>query len=147
MSDGGGIKTGVGQFAADTGEAIVEPVKDAFGEAIEQGVQAIIPGPQQAPQDPQAAQKFQQEQAQKQEENQAKRQWAEAIIARYRKTDDEQAAVRMKQKQEDNMKQQEEQQEKQEKGFELQKQEQKSADLTAIQQAARRTEIKGGLGG
>lgn len=147
MSDGGGVKIGTLQIAQDVGEALVEPVKDQVGEAIEQGAQAVISGPKQAPPNPQAKQRLEQEQAKKQEDNQKKIQWAEATIARYQKIDEEQAAVRMKKKQEEQSKLQEEHQEKQVKQFELQKQEQKSADMTAVQQAARRTEIKGGVGG
>lgn len=147
MSDGGGVKAVIGQFARDSGEALVEPVKDEVGEAIEQGAQAVIAGSKPVSQDPVAQQKFQEEQAKKQEENQKNMQWAETTIARYQKIDEEQAQERMKKKQEEQMKQQETQQEEQTKQFELQKQEQKSVDLTALQRKARGTEIKGGVGG
>ncbi len=147
MSDDGGIKAGIGQIAQDVGEAVAEPVKDQVGEAIEQAAQTVIPGPKQVPPDPQATISFQQEQSKKQAENQKKMQWAQATIARYQKIDEEQAAVRMKKKQEEQSRLQEEHQEKQVKQFELQKQEQKSADLTAVQREARKTEIKGGVGG
>lgn len=147
MSDGGGIKTGALQFAADVGETLIEPVKDQVGEAIEQGVQSVVSGPQQIPQNPQDIQKQQSDQANKQAENAKKLQWAQATIARYQKIDEEQAQVRMKKKQEEVAKQQEAQQEEQTEQFELQQQEQKSADLTAIQRKARGIEIKGGVGG
>lgn len=146
MSDGGGIKGAIRQLTQatqDSGEAI----KDEVGEAIEQGAQAVITSPKPQPQDPQALQRQQEEQAKRDEEDQKKKQWAEATVVRYQKIEEEQAAVRMKKKQEEQAKQQEEQQEQQEEQFELQKQNQKSADMTAIQQAARRTEIKGGVGG
>lgn len=147
MSDGGGIKANIGQFAADVGEALVDPVKDSVGEAIEQGVQAVVPTQKPIPQDPQEAQKQQQDQAKKQEENAKNLQWANQTIARYEKIEEEIAQIRMKKKQEEQQKQQEEQQEKQVKGFELQQQNQKSADLTALQNAKARTETKGGVGG
>lgn len=142
-----GIKAGIGQFAQDVGEALVEPVKDQVGEALEQGTQAVVSSSQQTPQTPQDAQKQQADQAKKQEENTKKLQWAQATIARYQKIEEEIAQIRMKKKQADQAKKQEEQQIKQEKGFELQQQAQKSADLTALQRAKARTEIKGGVGG
>lgn len=146
MNDGGGIKGAIGQMvkvAQDSGEA----VKDEVGEALEQGAQAVISGPKPQPQDPQAQQKAQEEQAKRDIENKEKKDWAEATVERYKKIEEEQVAVRMKKKQEEQVKVQEEQQEKQEEQFEMQKHNQKSADMTAIQQAARRTEIKGGVGG
>lgn len=147
MSDGGGIKQALGQIAQDTGEALAEPLKDEVGEALEQGAQAVISGPKPQPQDPAAQQKAQEEQIKRDEENQKTKQWAEATVARYQKIEEEQATVRMKKKQEEQAKQQEEQEEEQKEQFELQKQNQKSADITAIQKAARKAEIKGGVGG
>lgn len=146
MSDGGGIKRIMGQMvqaARDSGEAI----KDEVGEAIEQGAQAVVSGPKPQPQDPLAQQKAQEEQAKRDEENIKKRQWAEAIIVRETKIEEEMAQVRMKKKQEEQTKQQEEQQERQEEQFEMQKHNQKSADMTALQRAARTRETKGGVGG
>lgn len=146
MSDGGGIKGIMGQMtqvAQDSGEAI----KDEVGEALEQGAQAVISGPKPQPQDPLAQQKAQEEQAKRDEENLKNKQWAEFIVARETKIEEEQAAVRMKKKQEEQVKLQEEQQEKQKEQFELQKHNQKSADMTAIQRAARTREMKGGVGG
>ncbi|MFA5933497.1 MAG: hypothetical protein WCV81_04440 [Microgenomates group bacterium] len=147
MSDGQGIKQQIGQFAQDVGEAIVEPVKDSVGEAIEQGVQAVISTPKPVSQDPGALRQQQQEQAKKQEENSAKLQWAQATIARYQKIEEEQAAIRLKKKQEEQAKQQEEQVEKQEEMQDLQAKNQKSEDLVALQRAKARTETKGGVGG
>lgn len=146
MSDGG-IKQALGQIAQDTGEAIADPLRDEVGQALEQGAQAVISGPKPQPHDPQALQKMQEEQAKRDEENFKKKQWAEFVVARETKIEEGQVAVRMKKKQEEQAKQQEEQQEKQEEQFEMQKHNQKSADMTAIQQAARKTEIKGGVGG
>lgn len=146
MSDDGGIKGIMGQMAKvaqDSGEAI----KDEVGEAIEQGAQAVISGPKPQPQDPLAQQKMQEEQSQRDEENQKKRQWAEFVVARETKIEEEQAAVRMKKKQEEQMKQQEEQQENQQEQVDLQEKNQKSADMIAVQRAARTRETKGGVGG
>jgi hypothetical protein len=147
MSDGGGIKGAIGQIAQDTGEALTDTVKDAVGEAIEEGTQSVISGPKVQPQDPQAAALKQQEQVKRDEENQKKKQWAEGVVARYQKIEEEQAQVRMQKNQEEQKKEQETEQEKQEEMIDLQQKNQKSEDMTAIQQAARKTETKGGVGG
>lgn len=147
MSDDKGIAAGIGQFAQDVGEALVEPVKDQVGEAIEQGVQAVAPPKQQpSPQTPQQLREQQAEQVKKREEEKKRLDWAQATIARYQKIEEEQAAVRAKKKQEEQVKQQEEEVEKQELGFELQQKEQKSQDI-ALQQAKTKTEVRGGVGG
>lgn len=141
-----GIKQALGQIAQDTGEAIVDPLKDEVGQALEQAA-PIITGPKVLPQDPQALVHQKEEQRKRDEENKKKKQWAEAIVERYKKIEEEQAAVRMKQKQAEEKKKQEENQEEQKKMSELKEQQQKSADLTVLEQAARKTEIKGGVGG
>jgi len=140
MSDNSGIKAGIGQFAQDVGEALVEPVKDQVGEAIEEGVQAVTSTPKLSPQDPQVLQQ-QAEQAKKQEEDAKKLQAVQQQIAGYEKIEEEIVAIRMKKKQDEEAKKQEEQVEKQEKGFELQKQQQKSVDI-ATERAERSTENK-----
>ncbi|MFH0937565.1 MAG: hypothetical protein V1808_04740 [Candidatus Daviesbacteria bacterium] len=135
MSDG--IKGAV----ADVNEAVVKPVVDEVGKAIEEGVQSVVSGPPKAsPQDPATQQT-------KQAEETKKKAWATHVIDWYKKIDEEQAKVRQAKQQELTQKQQEEQQKKEVKQFESLQQEKKKEQLTAVQLAARATEIKRGVGG
>ncbi|MDD2823435.1 MAG: hypothetical protein PHQ59_05145 [Candidatus Daviesbacteria bacterium] len=147
MSDGQGIKAGIGQFAQDVGEALVEPVKDQVGQAIEEGVTAVASTPKPPPQDPQVLRQQQADQVKRQQEDAAKLQEAQQTIARYEKIEEEIAQVRLQKKQEEETKEQEEQVEKQEEMQDLQEKNQKSADITALERAERKTESKSGVGG
>lgn len=136
MSDG--FKSAVGQIGADMQEAVIKPVSDEVGKSIEQGVQSVVSGP--PPVDPVSQQK-------KQEENQKKLAWAQKVIGWYKHMDDSQKKVRQEQQQKTQFEEQKEQQDKQVKQYKAVEKQQKGQQLTSVQQAARKTEIRGGVGG
>ena len=135
MNDG--IKTGISQTVADIKEAVVKPVSDEMGKAIEQGVQSVT-GSQAL--DPAVAEKKKQEEA-------VKKQQLLRCIDWYKQIDSSQAKVRQEQQQKIQEKAQTEQQTMQVKQFEVLEQQKKQAQLTQVEKEARKTELKGGVGG
>lgn len=136
MSDG--VKGVVADTIKDVHEAVVKPVVDEVGKAIEEGAQSIVGSNK--PLDPVAQQK-------KQEEEQKRKQWAEKTIDWYKKIDQDQAKVRAENLQKQQAKQAEENQQKQVKQYSVLEQQKKSANITAVQAAARKTEQRRGVGG
>lgn len=120
-----------------TNEALVKPVKDEVGKALEEGIQSttgvkINP----VPQDPQ-------EEAKKKTEEAQKRQRVMQFLSQYR-TDEQ--FFRQKKQEEEQKKQQEnqdDQQKMQVKQFEVQRRQ----ESLAVTQAKTRAETKGGVGG
>lgn len=139
MSDG--IKSGIGQMAVDVKEAVVKPVADEVGKAIEEGVQSVVSGPK--IQDPQAQQKQQEKQA----EEQKRKAWALRVIEWNKKIDEEQKKVRDQNQQKIVQAQQEEKEKQKVHQFQVMEQQKKDQQLTETQRAARKTELKGGVGG
>ncbi len=127
-----------GSIGAAVQEAIIPPVKDELGKALEAGVSAVMGKPQ----DPQKAA---QEAQKKQQEEQKRIIWARATIERYRKLDDEMQRLRMQKQQDDHQKKQTEAQEKQDAQVKLQHRNQQSNQI--VRDAQTRTEVKKGLGG
>lgn len=134
MSDG--VKNIAGQVIADVGEAVVTPVKDELGKAIEEGASTTFGIPINI--DPLAQQK-------KREEEEKGKQQAEKVIDWYQKIDQAQAKVRQEKMEELQKKQQEENQQKQAKQYQvIQRQKQLPQ---AVAEAQRKTEVKKGIGG
>lgn len=136
MSDG--AKSGIGQIAADINEVVVEPVKDEVGKALEQGVQSVVQGPQAI--DPA-------KQQQKRAEEAKGKQHALNVIEWYRKIDEEQKKVRQEKQQQLQQQKQEEAGKKQEQQSKENQKQQRRQELTAVQVAERKTEVKRGVGG
>jgi hypothetical protein len=136
MSDG--FKSGLNQVTADVSEAVVQPVVDEVGKAIEEGVQSIVSGPK--PVDPAAQQK-------KQQDLQKRKDWALKVIEFNKQLQSAQQRVRDEQKQKITGQQQEEQEKQQIKQYEIVKKQEKDQQMTAVQKEAHKTEIKGGVGG
>lgn len=124
---------GVKGVASDIGEAVVKPVVDEVGKAVEQGVQSVVSGP--GVTTPQ--------QQQKQLEDAGKLSEARRKIKYWQDLETAQKAVRDKQKQEQ-QKVAQVSQSKQIKQFEVVN---KKKENMALQQAQRKTEIKKGVGG
>lgn len=138
MNDG--IKTGIGQAVADVGEAVVKPVVDEVGKALEEGVSSVVSGPKIKPQDPLVQQ-------QKQAEEAKRLSWARYVIDWYRRLQASQEKVRTQEQQKLAQIKQEETQENQGKQFEVIEQKRKEQQMNAVQLAGRKTEIKRGVGG
>lgn len=138
MSDGDGIKGAISDSVKDIHEAVVKPVVDEVGKAIEEGAQAIVGTTKTL--DPAVQQK-------KQEEENKRKQWALRTIDWYKKIDQDQAKVRAENQQKVQAKQAEENQQKQVKQYAVLEQKRKSQSITAVQAAARKTELKRGVGG
>ena len=120
----------------DVGEAVVKPVSDEVGKAIEQGVQSTVSGPQIDP----AVQQ------QKQLEEQKKRNEAIWVINKYKKLDQAQLQVRQEARQKEMQKKQEEEQQKQQVQQYKVVEQQKEQQVMAVKQAQTRAEIKRGGG-
>lgn len=131
------MKAGLSQVATDVKEAVVKPVVDEVGKAIEQGVQSVV-NPQSL--DPAVQEK-------KKQEEEKKRQHVLRTIDWYKNIEDAQAKVRYEQQQKIQAKNQEEQQNKQVKQFEVIEKQKKQAQLTHLEKESRKTELKGGVGG
>lgn len=138
MSDG--MKSGIGQITKDVSEAVVKPVTDEVGKAIEEGAQSVMGIPTQKPLDPV-------EQKRKQEEDFKTKQRAMYIINWHKQLDASQGKVRQEEKQQVQQKKQEEDEKKKVKQYEVLQQQKKSQQMTALQKESRKTEIKGGVGG
>lgn len=133
-SFGGAVKQNIGEIS----EAVVKPVTDEVGKAIEQGAQSVV-GVNPKPVDPMVEQK-------KQEEELKRKQWAMQTIQRYKEIDEAQKKVRQEQKQKETQVKQEEEEKKKIKQYELMKKKQKPLPQ-AVSEAQRKTEIKRGVGG
>ncbi len=143
MSDG--IKAGIGQAVKDVGEAVVKPVADEVGKAIEEGVQSVVSGPKTNPPigrqiDPVAQQK--------RHEDEAKRKtWAEHVINWNQQIQTSQDKVRQEEKQKLQAKKQEDQQKQEVKQYKAIEAQKKDQQITAIRREQTKTERKGGLVG
>lgn len=129
-------KNVIGGTFEDLNEAVVKPVTDEVGKALEQGVQTVISGPKQTqnPQNPQA----------KQAETQAKLAESRRKIKWWQDLEEAQRRVRDQEKQKIVQKQSlDSARDKQIKQFEIVKQK----ENLALNRAQRKTEIKGGVGG
>lgn len=133
MADG--IKGAVGQLAVDVGEAVVKPVVDEVGKALEQGVQNVVSSPKQLT-PAQQQQKQQQDAANLAEARRKVKFWQDLAAA--------QKAVREKQSKQQAQVQQVKANEKKVKQFEVVE---KKKALTNVQLEGRKSEIKGRLGG
>ncbi len=136
MSDG--IKGAVADTAQDISEGVVKPVRDEVGKAIEEGVQSVVGTPKAL--DPAAQQ-------QKQQDEQKRLAWARHVINWYKNIQNAQEKVRAEQLQKLQAKNAEEQQKKQVTQFEVLDKQKKRQEMSAAQIAARKTELKGGVGG
>lgn len=129
---GGALK----QAAVDVGEAVVKPVSDEVGKAIEQGAQSTFTGPQIDP----ALQQ------QKQVEDQKKKAWAIKVIEWNKNLQAAQAKVRQEAQQKTLQQKQEEDSQKQKVQQYKVIEQQKKQQVMAVQQAQTRTEVKRGGG-
>ncbi|KKS70760.1 MAG: hypothetical protein UV41_C0014G0014 [Candidatus Daviesbacteria bacterium GW2011_GWA2_42_7] len=121
----------------DVGEAVVKPVTDEVGKAIESGVQSTVSGPQIDP----AVQQ------QKQMEDQKRKAWAIKVIEWNKNLQAAQAKVRQEAQQKTLQQKQEEDSQKQKVQQYKVVEQQKRQQVMAVQQAQTRTEVKKGPGG
>lgn len=135
MTDG--VKSGIGAAASLVGEAIVKPVVDEVGKAIEEGAQTTFGSSNPAQHQPKA----------ETEEEQKRKQRAIEVIEWHRKIEEAQKQERERKKQQLLAQQQTEQQDKQKEQFEVVEKQQKNKQLTQVQIEATKAERKGGLGG
>lgn len=144
MSDG--VKAGIGQIVKDVSEAVIKPVTDEVGKAIEEGAQSVMgTGTYQIKQNqPEAGRPLDEK---KQEEDLKKKQWAINVINWNKQLDVAQGKVRQEEKQKVQQKNADEDEKKKVKQYEVMKQQQKSQQMTSLQKESRKTEIKGGVGG
>lgn len=138
MSDG--IKGAVQQIIADAGEAVVKPVVDEVGKALEEGASAVIQGPNAQTVDPLAQQKKQEEEVKKIARAKYVIEWNEKIVQ-------EQAKVREENKQKEGVRLKEDEEKKKVSQYKVMEQQQKKEQLTQAQLEARKAEIKRGMGG
>lgn len=134
MADG--FSSPAQQVAEALSEAVVKPVSDEVGKALEQGAQSVTGQTL----DPAVQQK-------KEVENQKKLAWAQKVIAWYKQVDGAQKMVRQEKQQATQVQQQEQQQEREVQQYKLVEKQQKQQELTHLQKEARKTEIRGGVGG
>ncbi|MCL5409498.1 MAG: hypothetical protein M1607_01400 [Patescibacteria group bacterium] len=135
MADG---SSGIKQLPQDIGEAVIKPVVDEVGKALEVGVQSVTGSYPQAQLNPE-------EQAKKKEEEEKKKQEFLWRLDKMSATANEQAKVRAAQQQQLQSQHQEKQVEKVKQLDELEKEKQQQAEDLA--QAQRRTEVRKGVGG
>ncbi len=146
MSDGsgGGALSKIGGLVS---EAVVKPVQDEVGLALETAISSITGQGAMVttPTDPNQAAKTQQEQTQRTQQEEQKKANIRSYIQNLQT--DEQRFTTQKQKdtQQKYQKQQEEQQEKQVKQFEVMKKQERAQSINLA--AAKNKEIKGGIGG
>lgn len=138
----------IGGTFEDISDAVVKPISDEVGKAIEQGVQAVVGGPKQLTPQPADATRLSDEgkaMAGKQAMEQANLIEARRKIAWWRALDEAQKKVREAEKQKQmQRKQVVQQQQQQVKQFESTQK--KKEDLN-LQRAKAKTEIKAGVGG
>jgi hypothetical protein len=125
----------IGGTFEDVSDAVVKPVSDEVGKAIESGVQAVVVGPKQLT--PQQLQQKQTDTTNQLTEARRKITWWKSL-------DEAQKKVREEQKQKQMQTQQVDQQQKQVKQFEIT---QKKKEDINLQRAKTKTEIRGGVGG
>lgn len=135
MADG--VKGTLSQLGADIQEAVVKPVTDEVGKALETGVKTVIHGPQSTPVDPNL-------QAQKKVEEEKRKQWAHRVIDWHKNLANEQHKVRMQKQQKQTEETQVKQQEEQVKNVQL---EQRKKQIPAELAAKNTTERRKGVGG
>ncbi|MBI4040186.1 hypothetical protein HY389_02425 [Candidatus Daviesbacteria bacterium] len=135
---GSGMGGKVSEAAQTVGEAVVKPVVDEFGKAVEEGAQTIAGS--QSSQDPQIQQR-------KQEEEQKRKDWALRVIDWNKKLDADLQKVRQQKQQAEQQRLQSMQQQTQKEQAQIIEKQQKKAQLTAVEREARKTELKGGVGG
>lgn len=135
-----GIAGAIKQIGGDINEAVVKPVSDEVGKAIEEGAQSVIGSAPQKPLDPV-------EQKRKQEEDLKKKQWAMNVINWNKQLDSAQQKVRQEGKQKEQQQAQQDDEKKKVKQYEVLQQQKKGQQMTALQKESRKTEIKGGVGG
>ncbi len=131
---------GIKGIAADISEAVVKPVSDEVGKAIEQGVQSVIKGPgQNSPSNQQInPQQIKQEEQVKLAETRRKLDWWKNLA-------DAQNKVRAEQKQKEEERLKVMEKKKEIKQFEVTKK--KQALAASVREAQTRTEAKKGVGG
>lgn len=146
MSDGSG-GGGFSKIGGLVSEAVVKPVKDEVGLALETAISSITGQGTMAatPQDPDQAAKIQQEQTQRTREEEQKKANLRSFIQRSEV--DEQRFTTQKQKdtQQKYQKQQEQQQQNQVRQFEVMKKQERAQSINLV--SAKNKEIKGGVGG
>lgn len=131
------VKQVIGAIPQTLGEAIVKPVTDEVGKAIEQGVSAMASGKPSQPQiTPEQIEK-------KRAEEQAKMTEARRKISWWKKLEDEQKMIRERKRQEEIQKQQADKKGKEIKQYEVA---QKKQQLTKGQQAAQRSQAERRIG-
>lgn len=130
------VKNVIGGTFEDIGEAVVKPVVDEVGKAIEVGVKSVVGGP-----NPKATQNTK---PQDNVTDQTKIIEARRKIKYWKDLEEAQRRVREEQKMKQLQQAQVTQQESQEKEL---VEVYKKKDDTALKQAQRKTEIRGGVGG
>lgn len=132
---------GIKGIAVDIHEAVVKPVSDEVGKAIEQGVQSVVKGPGQNPPSNQTpvnpAQKKQEEQTQLAETRRKLDFW--------RNLSEAQNQVRAEQRKKEEERLKVEEKKKEIKQFEVEKK--KRSLSAAVREAQTKTEAKKGVGG
>lgn len=119
-------------------EAVVKPVADEVGKAIEEGITSIIQGPQAVKTlNPQV-------QAKKKVDEDKRRQWALKVIDWNRKLSEDQSKVKMQNQQKQSQEEQKKKQEEQVKQFKV---EQKKKEIPAALAARNTSETRKGVGG
>lgn len=136
------VKPMIGSAIKTVGEAIVKPVADEVGKALEQGVQSVVSGPQS--QQPQ----FTQGQIeQKRADEQSKYTEAQRKIQFWKKLDEEQRGVRETQRQTVQAKQQETAKKQEVKQFEIVEKKKETVVQQAQARAAAEKRAGKGVGG
>lgn len=134
------------QTAVDLGEAVVKPVADEVGKAIEEGAQSVVGftvNSTTQQHQPQADRPLDE----KQLENQKRKQWALKVIDWNKKIQESQAKVHQEEQQKITQQTREEEEKKKVKQFKVMEKQQKQQQLSVAQVAERRAEIKKGVGG
>ncbi|MDO8429258.1 MAG: hypothetical protein Q7S88_01385 [Candidatus Daviesbacteria bacterium] len=137
MSDGD--KSGISRAIEDVNQAVVKPVVDEVGQALELGVKSVIGGPQTTQDDPAKRQ-------QKQLEEQKKKQEALRVLDWYKKIEESQKVVRTQSQQQVQEKESQEAEEEKVQQFKVMEKQKKQQSI-AITQAKTKTEARGGVGG
>lgn len=140
MSDG--AKANIGQILTDISEAVVKPVTDEVGKAIEEGTQSIVGSGQYSQNPPNPA-----EQQKKKLEEQKRKDWALRVIDWNSAIQSQQQKIRQENQQKINQQNQEEQETKKVKQFQVMERQEKRQQLSQSQLAERKAEVKRGVGG
>lgn len=130
---------GVKGIATDINEAVVKPVADEVGKAIEQGTQSVVYGSQATSVNPPKSPE------QIKQEEQKKLAEARRKIAWYKNLSEAQAKIRQEQKEKEAEKLKVEKEKKEIKQFEVVKKQQSQAAI--VKEAQTKTEVKKGVGG